>query len=180
MEPNVTNDPRFPIGKFKYQGPPDKSQREDLINEIERVPEALRSTVTGLSSSQLDTPYRDGGWTVLQVIHHLSDSHMNAYIRFKFALTEDEPLINAYEEDLWAKLPDNKSTPAEVSLALLESLHRRWVGLLRSMNPEEWKRAFRHPQYGPMPLEKNLALYAWHGKHHVAHITELKKKMGWS
>jgi len=127
----------------------------------------------------LGTPYRNGGWTVLQVVHHLPESHMNAYIRFKLALTEDEPVVKPYMEDRWAQLPDAQSTPAEVSLALLDSLHDRFVRTLRAIRPDEWKRAFRHPELGVMPLDKNLALYSWHGRHHVAHITELRKQMGW-
>jgi DinB superfamily len=173
------SDARYPIGKFHFEGPADEAHRELLISEIEQAPAALRLAVNGLTPQQMETPYRDGGWTVRQVVHHVPDSHMNAYIRFKLALTEDEPTIKPYMEDRWAQLPDSQSTPSEVSLALLESLHQRWVALLRSMKPEEWKRNFRHPELGTMPLEKNLALYAWHGRHHVAHITELRKKMGW-
>jgi DinB superfamily len=172
-------DPRYPIGKFNYQGPPTEEQRKNLIEEIEKTPAALRSAVAGLSSQQVHAPYREGGWTVQQVVHHLPDSHMNAYVRFKLALTEDVPTIKPYAENLWAQLEDSRSTPLETSLLLLESLHSRWVLLLQSMKPEEWKRAFRHPELGIVPLEKNLALYSWHGQHHVAHITELRKRMGW-
>jgi uncharacterized damage-inducible protein DinB len=150
-----------------------------MIEEIELMPAALRAAVQGLSPQQLETPYREGGWTVRQVIHHVPESHMNAYIRFKLALTEDQPTIKPYAEDLWAKLPDVESTPLEVSLALLASLHGRFVYMLRSMQPEDWKRSFNHPQLGPMALEKNLALYSWHGRHHLAHVTELRKRMGW-
>src|SRR5262249_35873990 len=124
------------------------------------------------------TPYRDGGWTVRQVVHHVPDSHMNAYIRFKLALTEDEPTIKPYMEDRWAMLPDTANTPPEVSLSLMDTLHDRWVRLLRSLEPGDWKRAFQHPEMGRMPLEKNLALYAWHARHHVAQITVLTKRMG--
>ena len=173
------SDPRFPIGKFHYDGPPTPDQRAQLIADIERAPAALRAAVVGLSPQQLDTRYRDGGWTVRQVTHHLPDSHMNAYVRFKLALTEDDPTIKPYAEDRWAQLADTQSTPVEVSLALLESMHTRWVQLLRSLKPEDWKRTFRHPELGSVALEKNVALYAWHGKHHVAHVTELRKKMGW-
>jgi hypothetical protein len=176
----MSNDPRYPIGKFKYQGPPSAEERQQMIRDIEQTPAALRSAVAGLSEPQLETPYRDGGWTVRQVVHHLPDSHMNAYVRFKLALTEEEPTIKPYAEDLWAKLPDNQSTPLEVSLVLLETLHHRWVYTLRSLSAEDWKRNFRHPESERLvPLEKNLAIYSWHGKHHVAHITELKKRMGW-
>lgn len=172
-------DPRYPIGKFTYNNPPDEAQRNQFISEIEQAPAKLRAAVKGLSPQQIETPYREGGWTVRQVVHHVPESHMNAYIRFKLALTEDEPTIKPYMEDRWAQLPDAQSTPLEVSLALLDSLHDRLVRMLRLIKPEEWKRAFRHPEMGVMPLEKNLALYAWHGKHHVAHITELRKRMGW-
>ena len=173
------SDPRYPIGKFHFVAPPDAEQRSKLIEDIEKTPAALRSAVQGLSSPQLDTAYRDGGWTVRQVLHHLPESHMNAYIRFKLALTEDEPTIKPYLEDRWAQLPDVQSTPPEVSLALLESLHHRFVRVLLGINPAEWKRTFRHPELGTVALEKNLALYSWHGRHHVAHITELRKRMGW-
>jgi Mycothiol maleylpyruvate isomerase N-terminal domain. len=173
------SDPRFPIGKFHFDGPPDAQQREKLIGAIEQTPAALRAAVRGLSAQQLSTPYRDGGWTVRQVVHHVPESHMNAYIRFKLALTEDEPTVKPYMEDRWAQLPDVESTPPEVSLALMDSLHDRFVRMLRAIKPEEWKRTFRHPELGVLSLERNLALYAWHGKHHVAHITELRKRMGW-
>jgi hypothetical protein len=173
------SDPRYPIGKFSYDGPPSAEQRSRMIEEIELMPAALRAAVRGLSPQQVETPYREGGWTVRQVIHHVPESHMNAYIRFKLALTEDQPTIKPYAEDLWAKLPDVESTPLEVSLALLASLHGRFVYMLRSMQPEDWKRSFNHLQLGPMALEKNLALYSWHGRHHLAHVTELRKRMGW-
>jgi len=172
-------DPRFPVGKFSYIGPLSEEQRKNLLNDIAQTPVNLRSAVKGLSDSQLDTPYRHGGWTVRQVVHHVPDSHMNAYIRFKMALTEDSPTIKTYEEARWAELPDTKATPLEVSLVLLDTLHDRWVRLLRSLTPEQWNRTYRHPELGPMTLEKVLALYAWHGPHHVAHITELRKRMSW-
>jgi hypothetical protein len=173
------SDPRYPIGKFTYGGRPDEEQRQKFIEDIEQTPAALRAAVQGLSLQQIETPYRDGGWTVRQVVHHVPESHMNAYIRFKLALTEDAPTIKPYMEDRWATLPDVRSTPLEVSLSLLDSLHNRWVCLLRSLDAPDWKRVFNHPELGTMPLEKNLALYSWHGRHHVAHITELRKKMGW-
>ena len=173
------NDPRYPIGKFNYEGPPSEEQRKKLIEDIAQTPAALRAAVNGLSPEQIETPYRDGGWTVRQVVHHVPESHMNAYIRFKLALTEDEPTIKPYEEDRWAKLSDVQSTPLEVSLSLLELLHDRWVRVLKSIRPEEWKRSFKHPELGVVPLEKNLCLYSWHGRHHVAHITELRKRMSW-
>jgi uncharacterized damage-inducible protein DinB len=173
------SDPRFPIGKFHYEGQVSEEQKQAYLDDIAQTPSNLRAAVKGLSDSQFDTPYRPGGWTIRQVVHHVPDSHMNSYVRFKLALTEDEPTIKPYAEDRWAELADNKSTPVEVSLIMLDSLHDRWVRLLRSLTPEDWKRTFRHPDLGPMTLEKTLALYAWHGKHHVAHIAELRKRMSW-
>ena len=173
------SDPRYPIGKFGYEGSPTEEERRKLIGDIAQTPTALRAAVKGLSAEQIETPYRDGGWTVRQVVHHVPESHMNAYIRFKLALTEEQPTIKPYMEDRWAQLPDVQSTPIEVSLSLLESLHDRWVRVLKAINPGEWKRTFQHPELGLMPLEKNLCLYSWHGRHHVAHITELRKRMGW-
>ena len=173
------DDPRFPIGKFHYAGPLSEEQKQALLNDIARTPANLRAAAKGLSDAQLDTPYRPGGWTVRQVVHHVPDSHMNSYVRFKLALTEDEPTIKPYAEDKWAELVDTKATPIEVSLTLLDSLHDRWMRLLRSLTSDDWKKTFRHPELGAMTLEKTLALYAWHGRHHVAHITELRKRMSW-
>lgn len=173
------DDLRYPIGKFKYDGPASKEQSQRLIDDVARIPADLRSAVNGLSPAQLDTPYRPGGWTVRQVVHHLPDSHMNSYVRFKLALTEDEPTIKPYAEDRWAELADTRATPIETSLTLLDSLHERWVTLLHSLTPEQWKRSFRHPELGPMSLEKALALYAWHGRHHLAHIRNLREKNDW-
>jgi len=172
-------DLRYPIGKLQYEGPPTPNQRKELILDIEQAPARLGAAVKGLSQQQLDTPYRPEGWTVRQVVHHVPDSHLNAYVRFKLALTEDEPTIKPYAEDRWARLADTQATPVEVSLALLDSLHDRWVRLLRSLQPEDWKRTFRHPELGLVSLDKNLALYAWHGRHHVAHITSLRERNGW-
>lgn len=171
-------DPRYPIGKFHYEGTPTAEQRQEFIHNIEQTPARLRAAVAGLSNEQLDTPYRDGGWTIRQLAHHVPDSHMNAYIRFKLALTEDEPTIKPYMEDRWATLTDSQASP-EVSLVLLDCLHQRWVKILRALSDADWKRTFRHPELGLMPLEKNLALYSWHGRHHVAHVTSLREKMGW-
>jgi hypothetical protein len=172
-------DPRYPIEKFNLNASPTAEERNNLITDIERTPVALRSAVQGLTPQQIETPYRDGGWTVKQVVHHLPDSHINAYIRFKLALTEDEPTIKPYEEARWAQLEDTRSTAIEVSLSLMDSLHHRWVRLLRAIQPEEWQRTFRHPEIGVLTLDKALIIYGWHGKHHVAHITELRKRMGW-
>ena len=173
------SDLQYPIGKFHFAGPLTDDQRRSAVNEIANAPANLRLAVKDLSEAQLDTPYRPGGWTVRQVVHHVPDSHMNAYVRFKLALTEDEPTIKPYEQQLWADLPDTKSTPAEVSLALLDSLHERWVQLLQSFTASDWKRTFRHPELGIVSLERNLALYAWHGRHHIAHITTLRDREGW-
>ena len=173
------SDPRYPIGEFSYSGSVSPEQKKQYFDDIEQTPAKLRAAVRGLSDGQLDTPYRDGGWTVRQLSHHVPDSHMNAYIRFKLALTEDNPTIKPYMEDRWAELPDARQSPIEPSLALLESLHLRWMRVLRDLSDTEWKRTFRHPELGPMSLEKTLALYSWHGRHHVAHITSLREKMGW-
>ncbi|MBZ5550026.1 MAG: bacillithiol transferase BstA [Acidobacteriia bacterium] len=173
------SDPRYPIGKFSYTGPLTAEQKRRFLDEIEQTPTKLRAALQGLSDPQLDTPYRDGGWTVRQVAHHVVDSHMNSYIRYKLALTEDDPTIKPYLEDRWAELPEAKRAPVEVSLALLDSLHRRWMLMLRNLTEADWQRTFRHPEMGPMTLEKTLALYAWHGRHHVAHVTSLRDKMGW-
>jgi uncharacterized damage-inducible protein DinB len=172
-------DLRYPIGKFSYDGHLTEDQKRAFLDDIAQTPKNLRAAVQGLSEAQLDTPYRPAGWTVRQVVHHVPDSHLNSYMRFKLALTEDEPTIKPYAEDRWAELADTRSTPVEVSLTLLDSLHDRWVRLLRSLTPEEWKRTFRHPDLGVMTLEKTLALYAWHGRHHVAHITTLRERSGW-
>jgi len=172
-------DPRYPIGKFSFQGALSETLKKQFLDAIEQTPARLRAAVEGLSDTQLDTPYRDGGWTVRQVVHHVPDSHMNSYVRFKLALTEDDPTIRPYLEDRWAELPEARTAPIELSLALLDSLHRRWNLVLRGIPPEQWKRTFRHPELGPMTLEKSLALYAWHGRHHVAHVTALRERMGW-
>jgi uncharacterized damage-inducible protein DinB len=179
MTGDAMTDLRYPIGKFSYDGHLTEDQKRTFLDDIAQTPAKLRASVKALSGVQLDTPYRPGGWTVRQVVHHVPDSHLNAYVRFKLALTEDEPTIKPYAEDRWAQLADTKATPVEVSLTLLESLHDRWVRLLRSLTPEEWKRTFRHPELGAMTLEKTLALYAWHGRHHVSHITGLRERSGW-
>src|SRR5580698_6322007 len=173
------DDLSYPIGKFHFSGSLTEDLRRRAIDDIAETPVRLRSAVAALSEDQLNTPYRPGGWTVRQVTHHVPDSHMNAYIRFKLALTEDEPTIKPYEQQLWADLADTKETPIEISLTMLDSLHDRWVRLLRSLNARDWQRTFRHPELGLMSLERNLALYAWHGKHHVAHVTALREREGW-
>ncbi len=173
------SDLRYPVGKFHFEGPLTSEQKQKCIDEIAHAPGNLRTAVSSLSQQQLDTPYRDGGWTVRQVVHHVPDSHLNAYTRFKLALTEEEPTIKPYAEDRWAQLADTRATPIEVSLTLLDSLHDRWSRLLQSLQSEDWKRSFRHPELGLVSLERNLALYAWHGRHHVAHITALRERNGW-
>ncbi len=173
------SDLRYPIGKFTFDGSSTEADRQKFIDDIEQTPAKLGAAVQGLSQEKLNTPYRPGGWTVRQVVHHLPDSHLNSYVRFKLALTEDEPTIKPYYEDRWAELQEAKTAPIEVSLVLLDSLHKRWVLMLCSMKSEDWKRSFRHPDLGVVSLEKNVALYSWHGRHHVGHITLLRERMGW-
>ena len=172
-------DPRYPIGKYQTPSDVSPAKRADAIREIAAAPQKIRAAVQGLSDSQLDTPYREGGWTLRQVVHHVADSHMNAYVRWRLALTETEPTIKPYEEAAWAKLEDAAHAPVEVSLKLLESLHERWVRLLQSVKDQEFARTFRHPEHGIRTLDWMLFLYAWHGNHHTAHITELRKQKGW-
>src|SRR5215510_9099908 len=173
------SDLRYPIGPFKLNGTPTDEDVLQAINHIGEAPANLRRAVDGLTDEQLNTPYRPGGWTVRQVVHHVPDSHLNSYCRFKLALTEDEPTIKAYHEDRWAELEEARTAPVEVSLALLESLHRRWVLMLKALTPADFQRTFRHPDIGVITLAQNVCLYAWHGKHHVAHITSLRERMGW-
>lgn len=172
-------DLRFPIGPFKLEGAPTNANIRRSIDEIAEAPAKLRAAVEGLSTEQLDTPYRPGGWTVRQVVHHVPDSHLNSYCRFKLALTEDEPTIKPYHEDRWAELNDSRTAPVEVSLAMLESIHKRWVLLMQSLAPADLARTFRHPDIGVVSLAQNACLYAWHGRHHAAHITSLRERMGW-
>lgn len=172
-------DLRYPIGAFEFPPRISNEERQKLIDQIAEAPERLRAAAEGLDNEQLNTPYRPGGWTVRQVVHHVPDSHLNSYIRFKLAMTEDEPEIRTYFEDRWAELDDARNAPIELSLSLLEALHRRWVLFLRSLKPEDYQRKFRHPDWGVLTVEKNIALYAWHGRHHVAHITSLRERMGW-
>lgn len=170
---------QYPVGRFEPPATIGAADREGFIRHIEEAPSCLRKAVEGLRPDQLDAPYRPGGWTVRQVAHHLPDSHLNAYVRFRLALTEDEPIIKTYEEGRWAELHDARSAPVDVSLGLLDGLHHRWSLLLRSLTPEEWKRTFRHPERGVMSIEDTLAMYAWHGRHHVAQITSLRQRQGW-
>ncbi len=174
----METDLRYPIGKFQPAENVTDIQRGALIAAIAETPEKLKAAIAGLNQAQLDTPYRPGGWTVRQVVHHVPDSHMNSFVRFKLALTEDEPTIKVYDEARWAELADAKA-PIEPSLLLLESLHKRWILLLNSLTPSDWQRTFRHPERGTVTLENNLQLYAWHGRHHVAHITSLRERNNW-
>ena len=173
------SDLRFPIGKFQMQPVVNDEQRMQCIQDIADTPKNLRAAVRGLSEQQLDTPYRPDGWTVRQVVHHVPDSHLNAYVRFKLTMTETEPGIKTYEESLWAQLPDARTAPIEMSLTLLESLHQRWVLFLKTLTQSDLQKQFNHPDHGLMKLEFLLRLYSWHGKHHVAHITSLRERMGW-
>jgi len=172
-------DLRFPIGKFAFDGPVSESELHKLIDNIEQTPSNLRAAVKDLSDKQLDTPYRPEGWTVRQVVHHMPDSHVNAYVRLKLALTEDAPTIRPYMEDRWAELREAKTAPFDLSLTFLETLHKRWVVVLRDLKAPDYTRTFVHPDLGAMTLEKQTALYSWHGLHHVAHITSLRQRMGW-
>jgi len=173
-------DARYPIGQFEWSGSASEEQRQEWLKQVAILPSDLLQVAGGMTMEQLDTPYREGGWTVRQLIHHVADSHMNSYIRCKLALTEDIPTIKPYDERLWAETPDGLLPPVEVSLSLTDALHRRWVVLWKNMDAAQWQRTYRHPERGTVTLEATLALYAWHGRHHTAHITELRKRKGWS
>jgi hypothetical protein len=173
------SDPRYPIGRFTPDPKPTPATRNRHIEQISGTPARLRKAIAGLSPDQLRTSYRDGGWTVQQVVHHLPDSHLNAYIRFKWSMTEDTPTIKPYDEGAWAALKDSELTPVDVSVTLLESLHARWTVLLRSLKQEDFQRRFTHPDSGPHDLDWLLGLYSWHGNPHIAHITSLREQMGW-
>jgi uncharacterized damage-inducible protein DinB len=169
---------KYPIGKFHYAGPQSAAEQRACIDAIEAVPGQLRQAVAGLTDSRLDTPYRPQGWTLRQVVHHVADSHINAYQRFKLALTEDHPRIKTYREKLWAEEVDARTLPVEVSLKLLEAMHERWVTRLRTMDDAAFARTLDHPEQGAVNLDFMLALYAWHGPHHTAHITSWRKRQG--
>lgn len=176
----MSDEARYPIGRVKLERDLAPERRRALIDQLAAAPGLFREAVKDLSGAQLDTPYRLGGWTVRQLIHHLPDSHMNAYVRFKLALSEDQPTIKPYDEERWAELADTPATPPGVSLDLLTFLHERWVILLRSMGEEQWRRAFYHPEQEQlMSLDEALGMYAWHGAHHTAHVTRLRERMGW-
>jgi len=176
----MTDDLRYPTGKFTFDPDVRPEKRSAAIGAIREAPAALRAAVRGLNDSQLNTPYRPGGWTVRQVVHHVPESHMNAYTRFKLAITEDNPTIKPYDEDAWSKLPDVSKEPIETSLVLLDALHKRWVTLLETMRPEEFGRTLFHPELKKeLTLDFLLQMYAWHGKHHAAHITGLRSREHW-
>jgi len=174
------SDLSYPIGKYEPVSGLSADKRAELIDDVAATPARMRAAIAGLDDTQLDTPYRDGGWTVRQVVHHVADSHMNCLIRFKLALTEDEPTIKPYAEGLWAELDDTRVAPIDMSLEILDGVHRRWDVVLRAMKPDEFARRFRHPERGTVTLDDTLGLYAWHGRHHVAHITRLRDREGWS
>src|SRR5437870_7095298 len=175
----VTADLSYPIGRHDPRAPITPQMRSAAIEAIAMCPAKMREAVAGLSDAQLDTPYRAGGWTVRQLVHHVPDSHLNAYVRLKLALTEDNPTIKPYDQEAWSRLEDARSTPIEVSLTLLTTVHDRWDRIWRSLTPEQFARPLIHPESGERTVDWLLFLYAWHGKHHTAHITELRKQQGW-
>jgi uncharacterized damage-inducible protein DinB len=170
---------RYPTGRFELPAEISTADRNAFIDRIEATPVHLREAVEGLDQAQLDTPYRPDGWSVRQVVHHLVDSHLNSYVRFKWALTEEAPQIKVYDQEGWAELDDSRSAPVEISLAFLDALHARWVFFLRRMSDEDFSRTFSHPDWGIVRLDQTLSLYTWHGDHHVAHVTALREREGW-
>lgn len=179
MSTPMTADPRYPVGRFERRPSVSATERASHIDTVAALPRSMRAAVHGLTDAQLDTPYRDGGWTVRQVVHHVADSHSNASIRFRLALTENEPTIKTYDEAEWAKLTDARTLPVAPSLQLLEGLHTRWVVLLRAMTDQDYARTLNHPEHGRMSLSDLLQLYEWHCRHHVAHITRLRERSRW-
>jgi hypothetical protein len=173
------DDFRYPIGRFSPPASSPPGVRAAHIHTLRMLPERLQSAVNGLNDAQLDTPYRQGGWTVRQLVHHIADSHANSYMRFKLALTEDWPTIKAYDEAAWAELADSKVLPIEVSLGFITGLHGRWVALIESLSEDDFQKGFNHPELGRQNLAKALALYDWHSRHHTAHITGLRERQGW-
>ena len=171
---------RYPLGRFEAPDTPDAGRIAGWIGQIAALPAALRALVEGLDARQLEVPYREGGWNARQVVHHLADSHLNSFVRFKCALTEDLPIIKPYDEQAWARLPDSRDVPVGVSLDLLDALHARWCGLLRGLGPDELCREFEHPESGRIRLDGNIGLYAWHGRHHLEHIRALAVRQGWA
>jgi len=176
----MSDDVRYPVGKWVRETSIEPGRRQALIDQIARLPGLMSAAVAGLTDEQLDTPYRPGGWTVRQVVHHVPDSHLNAYVRCKLAITEDTPAVKTYDEVAWSKLSDVMTTPVSTSLALLASLHSRWVIFLKGLGPADFARGTKHPDWGTMTVDDYIQQYAWHGRHHTAHITELAKRMHWS
>jgi uncharacterized damage-inducible protein DinB len=170
---------KYPIGKFTYDKDVTPEKRAASIRDIAELPDRLRAAVAGLSAQQLGASYREGGWTIRQVVHHLADSHMNAFIRFKLALTESAPPVKAYDQTAWAATADALAADPQLSVAVVEGLHGRWAALLASMSVSDFGRTFKHPERGPMSLDNTLQMYAWHSRHHVAHITGLRERMNW-
>jgi hypothetical protein len=178
---SMIQDMRYPIGRFKYDGDSSREAIDRSIADIAGLPARLRASVDGLNADQLNTPYREGGWTVREVVHHVPDSHVNAYVRCKLALTEQSPLVKPYDEAAWSRLGDVKVVPIDISLVLLEALHTRWVALLESLSDSDFERGYVHPEQQRMvPLREVVALYAWHGRHHTAHISSLRERNGWA
>lgn len=175
----MSTDPRYPIGKYSRPDAITSQQRKLFLDQIEELPRKLNDAVSGLTEAQIDTPYRDGGWTVKQVVHHLADSHMHGYIRAKFAKTMDNPTIMPYDEKSWSELDDAANLPIEISLGIINNVHARWTHFLRSLPQDEFALKLMHPENGPMTLDHVLALYSWHGRHHTAHVTELRNAKGW-
>ena len=178
--PPSTADLRYPIGRMQRASTLTPDARRTAIEAIAEAPAKLRKAVAGLNDAQLDTPYRPEGWTVRQLVHHVADSHINAFVRTRFALAEQNVTIVPYDEKAWAELPDMRAMPVDVSLDLLDALHQRWVYLLRAIKADEFRRSIQHPENGPMTVDDLLTVYSWHGKHHVAHITALRERKGWS
>jgi hypothetical protein len=176
---SMTSDLRYPIGAAKRADSFTPQERRAAIEGIRQLPETLRSVIADFSEAQLDTPYRPGGWTVRQLVHHVADSHMNAYNRVRLALTEDSPKIFAYQENRWAELEDARAAAVSTSLDVLQGLHARWVRLFTSLNEPDWKRSYVHPENGLQSVEQALILYDWHGRHHTSHVTQLSARMGW-
>ena len=174
-----TLDPRYPVGKFAPKPHLTTDERTTLIGQIADAPNQLVQAIAGLSEEQLNTPYRDGGWTVRQVVHHVADSHMNAFTRFRLAVTENNPTVKPYDEKRWSELVDSRTAPIAASIPIVEGLHARWVMMLKSFSAADFERPLQHPENGPMDVDRLLQLYAWHGRHHVAHVTELRRRMGW-
>ncbi|MBR9989849.1 MAG: putative metal-dependent hydrolase [Gemmatimonadetes bacterium] len=175
----MSDDLRYPIGKFKPTSEPEPADRREWLRTLEEAPALLREAVAGLSDAQLDTPYREGGWTVRQVVHHVPDSHANAYVRTCLALTETEPTIRDYNEQAWAMLTFSRLGPIDVSLDMLAGLHGRWLGVMRGMSEADYSRRLIHPEKGLMTMAVLIEMYSWHGRHHVAHITKLREREGW-